>query len=77
MSCMTHESLKHISSFDTTRDAWTQLEKAYALQSRARVIQVKKEMQYLKKGGMSINDYVLKIKFLADDLEGAGFPLTE
>lgn len=34
-------------------------------------------MQYVKKCVLSINDYILKIKLLANELKEAGYPLTE
>lgn len=74
---MTHKSLKQISSFDTVKDVWAWLEKSYASQSRAQVIQIKEEMQSVKKSAIGINDYVIKIKLLADDLDGAGYPLAK
>lgn len=45
------------------------LEKSYASYSRTRIIQVKKELQTLKKGILGINGYMLKIKLYVDELQ--------
>lgn len=72
---MKHDILRLVSRFDTSRDAW---KKNDAFKSRAiELIQVKEELQTLNKGKLSINDNVLKIKFLADKLEGVGCRLIE
>lgn len=41
------------------------------------MVQLKKQLQNLKKGGLSINEYVLKIKILTDDLESASCVVSE
>lgn len=72
MSYMTDEMLKRISGFDSSREAWTKLEKSFTSKSRARVIQVKEELHGVKKGNQSIINYVLKIKFL----QSAGYGVS-
>lgn len=74
MSCMTDNILKQITIFGTTRDGWVKLEKSYASKPRARAILVKYELQRLKKGNMSILNYMLQIKLITYklDVDGCG-----
>lgn len=60
--------MKPVSRFDTTRDVWLKLEKSHASKLRAKAIH-NKELQGLKKGEMSIKDYILKVKLLTDELK--------
>lgn len=41
------------------------------------MIQLKGELQGLKKKNMSVNEYVLKVKVLTDKLQSAGCPKIE
>lgn len=72
-----NEIMKQISCFDTAKDARTMLENSFASKSRAKAIQVREELQLLKKGNLSINKYMLKIKMLADELDTAGCGLND
>lgn len=76
MSTMVDDMLKHIYGFDTTCDAWIKLKKSYASKSWTKAIQLK-ELQNLKKGGLSTVEYMLKIKMLTDELQSAGYGLFE
>ena len=54
---------------NSSKEAWNALDKLYTTNTRARKIQLKNKLNNMKKGqGMSINDYVLKIKEVADAL---------
>ncbi|KAL5752135.1 hypothetical protein ACOSQ2_022642 [Xanthoceras sorbifolium] len=56
----------------TAYEVWSTLENMYSQQSKARVLQLKTEMNSTKKGAMSINDYILKMKCLSESLAAAG-----
>ncbi|KAL5819905.1 hypothetical protein ACOSQ4_023747 [Xanthoceras sorbifolium] len=56
----------------TAYEVWSSLENLYSQQSKARVLQLKTEMNSTKKGAMSINDYVLKMKCLSESLAATG-----
>ncbi|MGJ2631383.1 hypothetical protein ACR8J5_22450 [Salmonella enterica subsp. enterica serovar Paratyphi A] len=59
--------------FNSAKEAWDALDKLYTTNTRARKIQLKNELNNMKKTrGMSINDYVLKIKEVADALGSIG-----
>lgn len=51
--------------------------KSYSLKSRARAIQVNKELQSLKKRAITIADYMLKIKLLSDELKTTDYTLIK
>ena len=63
----------HIQELNSSKEAWNALDKLYTTNTRARKIQLKKKLNNMKKGqGMLINDYVLKIKEVADALGSIG-----
>lgn len=64
-------------NFDTSFKAWLILKRHFASKSRARIIQIKEELQNLKKRGMSIFEFILKIKAFTNDLLAAACPIFE
>ena len=68
----------HIQELNSSKDAWSALNKLYTTNMRARKIQLKKKLNNMKKGqGMSINNYVLKIKEVADALGSIGASIDD
>lgn len=66
-----------VSNFDSFKEAWLILEKTFALRTRIRNVEIKKELQNLSKKGLNIFEYVLKIKVLNDGLLSVGFPISK
>ena len=64
----------HIQDLNTSKDAWDTLEKLYITNTKARNIELKNELNNMKKNNLSINVYVLKIKEVADALGSIGAP---
>ncbi|KDO39845.1 hypothetical protein CISIN_1g045423mg, partial [Citrus sinensis] len=62
-----------VSSFD----AWKTLEKKFGVQSEARVLRLRYELNTIKNEALSIEDYCIKMKSIADELASAGSPITE
>ncbi|KAL5799256.1 hypothetical protein ACOSQ4_032140 [Xanthoceras sorbifolium] len=56
----------------TAHEVWIILERLYSRQSKVSVLHIRSQMQTLKKGSMSMGDYILKMKSLADCLTAAG-----
>ncbi|KAL5748355.1 hypothetical protein ACOSP7_025385 [Xanthoceras sorbifolium] len=56
----------------TSLEAWRTLESMFSQQSMTKVLQLKQQLQGLKKGSSSINDYILKVKGIGDGLRSAG-----
>ena len=52
----------HIQELDSSKEAWDTLERLYSTNTKARKIQLKNELNNMKKNNLSINDYVPKIK---------------
>ena len=66
----------HIQELETSEEVWNCLESLYTSSTKARKIQLKNELNNMKKNpSMSVNDYVLKIKDLIDALASIGSPV--
>ncbi|MCO5585584.1 hypothetical protein L7F22_039519 [Adiantum nelumboides] len=57
---------------NSPKDAWDNLIAFNATNTRARKIQLKNELNTIKKGDLSVNDYTLKIKALCEFLSSIG-----
>ena len=64
-------------SINNGSNAWTALEKIFASSSLARVMQLHLELQSTKKDSISMIDYLMKIKGIADSLAAIGEPVSE
>ncbi|KAL5819060.1 hypothetical protein ACOSQ4_022902 [Xanthoceras sorbifolium] len=60
----------------TTCEAWKSVEQLFTSQSRANVMQLKLQLQTLKKNGSTMSEYLLKKKSIIDALSFAGHPLS-
>ncbi|OIT18955.1 hypothetical protein A4A49_65798, partial [Nicotiana attenuata] len=61
----------------TSRDAWLQIERLFRDQVSSRTLQLKVQFHNLKKGNLSINEYVHRLKSIADALTSIGNPISE
>lgn len=59
----------------TSREVWAALERHYASKSRARIMQLRRELQTIRKGSQTMQHYFLKAKQLADSLASSGHPI--
>ncbi|RVW78494.1 hypothetical protein CK203_050460 [Vitis vinifera] len=55
----------------SSHEVSTTFEKLFATQSKARTLQLCFQRQSIKKGSMSVNDYILKMKAIAENLSAA------
>lgn len=76
-SSMTEGVLATVASYTTSHSVWTALEQRFASQSKARLLQLKGQLNSLHKGALFVSDYVDKVKSLCDSLAIAGHPLTD
>ncbi|MCO5549891.1 hypothetical protein L7F22_003366 [Adiantum nelumboides] len=67
----------HIQDADSPMDVWDNLVAFNATNTRARKIQLKNELNTIKKGDLSMNDYTLKIKALCDSLSSIGVAVDD
>lgn len=68
--------LGNITRCVTAREIWSVLEDLFQSQSKARVLQLKLQLQTTKKGDLSVDDYFLKMRSYADLLAAAGYPVS-
>ncbi|MCO5590791.1 hypothetical protein L7F22_044766 [Adiantum nelumboides] len=62
---------------NSPNDAWDNLIAFNAIDTRARKIQLKNELNTIKKGDQSVNDYTLKIKSLCESLSSIGVAVDD
>ena len=67
-SSLSPELMSQIVGMTTTASAWAALQTFYSSSSNARILQLRLQLQTIKKGGMLMMDYTLKVKNLADQL---------
>ena len=56
---------------------WRSIEKQFGVQSEAKVMQLRYEMNILRKDSMNVEEYCAKMKLLANKLACAGDIITE
>jgi hypothetical protein len=65
---LTEPILAHVVGLKTSREVWLTLERLFASESKARVMQLRYQLATLKKGALPIVDYFQKAKMLAQTL---------
>ena len=60
--------LGHIQDGLIPKEAWDNLVKLFEVNTKARKLQLKTELNILEKGKMSVNEYALKIKSICESL---------
>ncbi|KAK0582434.1 hypothetical protein LWI29_025645 [Acer saccharum] len=76
LSSISQELLPELVGCSTASEAWRTLEQLFTSQSRANVMQLKLQLQTLKKGGLSMTEYIMKKKSIIDALSFTGCVLT-
>ena len=66
-----------IVGYQTSHEAWTALEKIFSASSKVRVMQLWLEFQTTRKCTMSMMEYLLKVKTIADNLATIGEQVSE
>nr|ABF94964.1 retrotransposon protein, putative, Ty1-copia subclass [Oryza sativa Japonica Group] len=72
LSTLARDVLAQVATCNTATAAWQMLEEMYSSVSRARFINTRIALSNTKKGTLSINEYVSKMKTLADEMTAAG-----
>ncbi|CAA0842158.1 Unknown protein, partial [Striga hermonthica] len=62
---------------NTSKEIWASLKQGFASHSLAKQMQLKLELQALKKGNMKIREYFNKVKGICDLLAAAGHKISE
>ncbi|KAL3629091.1 hypothetical protein CASFOL_026313 [Castilleja foliolosa] len=77
LSSLTESLLITAVGLSTTSHIWRSIENVFANQNKAKVMQIRLQLQTLKKGGLSMREYLNKIKSCCDLLSAAGEKLSE
>ncbi|KAL5556870.1 hypothetical protein UlMin_039106 [Ulmus minor] len=76
-SSLTPKIMAQIIGHTTSHSAWIALENIFSSSSRARVMQLRLELQTTKKGSMPMIDYLMKIKCASNSLAAIGELVSE
>lgn len=63
--------------FYTSRPVWIANEFQFASLSRVHTIELRRQLQNVQKGNLTICDYLLKIKIISDELSAMGHSIDE
>ena len=69
--------LNRIVRLTTTLEIWNTLEKTYVAISHSCVLELRIEIQSIKKDGLTTNEYVFKLKNIADKLAFISEPVLD
>ncbi|XP_062118303.1 uncharacterized protein LOC133831917 [Humulus lupulus] len=75
-SSMFESILTHMVGCNTSKQVWTSLQIYFQAQTAAKIDKLTTQLQTIKKNGLTLNAYLLKIKSLTDKLASTGHPLT-
>jgi gag-polypeptide of LTR copia-type len=76
-SSLSDSILAQVMSSPTCRDLWQALDGYFSITSRARVQDLKRQIQTVSKGDSNCTDYLLRIRRIADELSFIGSPISE
>ncbi|KAL9413756.1 hypothetical protein AB3S75_042279 [Citrus x aurantiifolia] len=77
LSTISEGILSSVLTYDTSFDVWKSIEKQFGVQYEAKIMQLRYEMNILRKDSMNIEEYCAKMKLLANKLACAGDIITE
>ena len=78
LSVSIHDSMiGHIQDANTPKEAWDRLVSFETTNTKARKIQLKNELNTVKKDNLSVNDYTLKIKAICESLGSIGVTVED
>uniref|UniRef100_A0A803NKH8 GAG-pre-integrase domain-containing protein n=1 Tax=Cannabis sativa TaxID=3483 RepID=A0A803NKH8_CANSA len=69
--------LGHVINCQSSHEIWTTFAQLFATRFRARLLQLRNLLQTTKKGSLSIEEYILKMKQHADQLATIGQPIHD
>ena len=77
LNSLTPEILAQVIGKESTHDLWIALTTLFAAQSQSRITNLRIAISNTKKGNMSSNSFIAKMKSLGDELAAAGRPVTD
>ncbi|KAL5734368.1 hypothetical protein ACOSP7_032229 [Xanthoceras sorbifolium] len=72
ISILSQKVVGQVTKCKSSFDAWTKLQNLYSQKSMAKILNLRQQLQTIKKGSHSVRDFVLKIKNIGDALSAAG-----
>ena len=69
--------LGHVVHCQSSVEVWTVLERLFSTKSKARALQLRLALPTTKKGGGTVEDYLLKMKALANSLMAVGQQISD
>ncbi|KAL8146005.1 hypothetical protein AgCh_003947 [Apium graveolens] len=76
LSSLTESVLAQVVGLTTSRQVWESIKRHFSSQSQARIIQLKRELQNMRKGNKTMAEYYLHAKRLTDSLAASGQPIS-
>uniref|UniRef100_A0A803Q9W1 Integrase catalytic domain-containing protein n=1 Tax=Cannabis sativa TaxID=3483 RepID=A0A803Q9W1_CANSA len=77
LSSMTESLLTRMVGCNSAQQIWSTLEKHFTLQVSSKILEFRTKLQNLRKGTLSLNDYLLKVKQTVDLLASVGEVLSD
>ena len=77
LSSISESMLGHVIHCTSSAQIWLTLHQLFTTTSKARVLQLRFQLQSTKKGDLSIQDYILKMRGIADSLNSTGLILSD
>ncbi|KAF6145168.1 hypothetical protein GIB67_020359 [Kingdonia uniflora] len=77
LSSLLETVLAQVVGLGSSRSTWLALDKHFASKSRARILQIRRELQPIRKGNQTMAEYFLHAKTLADSLVAVGQPILD
>ena len=76
-TCVHDHILSHIHDTKTPKEAWENLQKLFAVNTSARKLQLRQELNNIQQKEMSVSDYTAKIKSICDSLGSINVNIDE
>ena len=77
LSSIYEQMLGHVLHCKSASEVWIVLEQTFFAKSKARALHLRLSLQTMKKGNIFVQDYILKMKFLAMSLMDVGQQITD
>lgn len=76
-SSLSETILGELVSCTSSSALWSNLQQSFSASSRARLAELRRNLQTTVKGGLSCTDYLQRIRAIADELSFAGSPIPD
>jgi hypothetical protein len=76
-SSLTEEAMCEVLGSTSSHDAWLALEESFSDKSKTHELQLKDDLQMIKKGSRTVGEYAQEFKNLCDQLNAMGRPVED